>query len=287
MRKRSRSELRHRFYRKLFLMALVLLMMMALPSYVFRVHLVGAGLLQVLLLAELGQVIPRVNTVNQAFKPRDVRNALLYRLLGIVGLVALLIWMFTPAHAVATGLPVLIALTMFVYWSLQRLLRLLAREAVVNRDVIGGAIAGYLLLGVCGGLLLTVVETLQPGSFQNLIHEARHVRATIVPSESLGRMIWDLDYSRINYFAFVSLTTVGYGDIVPVKPLAETVSVSLSMVGPMYLAMVMGLLISRFTVQAQQQRELLMEQQIERQVELQMELQMEQKESLAPRSPRQ
>lgn len=237
-------------------MSLMLLLMMALPLPVFRVHLVGAGLLQLLLLAELGQMIPRNEGVNSLQRPRDVRNALLYRILGITGLASLLIWMFTPAHAVATGFPVLVLLTTFVFWSLQRLLRLLGREEVVNRDVIAGAMAGYLLLGVCGGLLLTVVETLQPGSFQNLIHEGRHIRAEIVPNQTLNRLIWDLDYSRINYFAFVSLTTVGYGDIVPIKPLAETASVSLSIVGPMYLALVMGLLISRFTVQTQIQQEL-------------------------------
>jgi hypothetical protein len=51
----------------------------------------------------------------------------------------------------------------------------------------------------------------------------------------------------------VSLTTVGYGDIVPVRRLAQMTSVSLSVVGPLYLAMVMGLLISRFTVQTQEE----------------------------------
>jgi hypothetical protein len=64
---------------------------------------------------------------------------------------------------------------------------------------------------------------------------------------------WDIDFTRINYFAFVSLTTVGYGDIVPVRRLAQMTSVSLSVVGPLYLAMVMGLLISRFTVQTQEE----------------------------------
>jgi hypothetical protein len=64
-----------------------------------------------------------------------------------------------------------------------------------------------------------------------------------------------LDLSRIYYFAFVSLTTVGYGDIVPTTPTAQMASVALSIAGPLYLAVVMGLLISRYTIQGDNQQD--------------------------------
>ena len=63
-----------------------------------------------------------------------------------------------------------------------------------------------------------------------------------------------MDFGRIYYFAFVSLTTVGYGDIVPATPPAEMASVALSISGPLYLALVMGLLISRYTIQSENQQ---------------------------------
>jgi hypothetical protein len=44
-----------------------------------------------------------------------------------------------------------------------------------------------------------------------------------------------------------SLTTVGYGDIIPVRPLAQMGSLLLSVAGPLYIAVVMGVLISRLT----------------------------------------
>jgi hypothetical protein len=65
--------------------------------------------------------------------------------------------------------------------------------------------------------------------------------------------VWSLDFTRIHYFAFVSLTTVGYGDIIPDTPPAQMASVALSISGPLYLAIVMGLLISRYTLQSEQE----------------------------------
>ena len=52
-------------------------------------------------------------------------------------------------------------------------------------------------------------------------------------------------FAEINYFAFVCLTTVGFGDINPALPLARMLSVVTSIAGPLYLAVVMGVLIGR------------------------------------------
>jgi hypothetical protein len=53
-------------------------------------------------------------------------------------------------------------------------------------------------------------------------------------------------FSTINYYAFVCLTTVGFGDIKPMLTLSRMVSVATSIAGPLYLAAVMGVLIGRF-----------------------------------------
>ena len=255
MSERSRCRQRHRFYRHLFAVTLFLLLLEALPAAVFRLHLVGGALLQLLLLIELGQVIPRNARRNAADDPLARRDAAIYRLLGGLGFFFLLFWIFRPANSPYTGLPVMLLMTTFVFWSLQRLMLLLGREENVSREVIGGAVAGYLLLGISGGLLLTALETVQPGSFQNLVHHGKHIKTHLFASEEMSRLIWDLDFSRINYFAFVALTTTGFGDIVPVTPTAEMASVCLSIAGSLYLALVMGLLISRLTVQTQLQEE--------------------------------
>ncbi|NCU92164.1 MAG: two pore domain potassium channel family protein, partial [Synechococcaceae bacterium WB7_1B_046] len=51
----------------------------------------------------------------------------------------------------------------------------------------------------------------------------------------------------LNYFAFSCLSTVGFGDIVSTNHPGEMLSVIVAVVGPLYLAVVMGLLIARVT----------------------------------------
>jgi hypothetical protein len=61
-------------------------------------------------------------------------------------------------------------------------------------------------------------------------------------------------FAEINYYAFVCLTTVGYGDINPMLPLARMLSIVTSIIGPLYLAVVMGVLIARFTSELQEEQ---------------------------------
>ena len=61
------------------------------------------------------------------------------------------------------------------------------------------------------------------------------------------------DFSQINYFAFICLTTVGFGDIEPVLPVSRMLAVVTGIIGPLYLAVVMGVLIGRYTNQVEEE----------------------------------
>jgi voltage-gated potassium channel len=241
---------RHLFYRQLFVVMAAQLLIMSLPWSFHRFATVGSGLMLLLLLTQLG----RRQLAALSFGSTSTR---FYRLLGVAGLAALLGWLFTSTQQRWSGLLLLLILASFVFWSLVRLLVLLRQEEQITGSVLAGAVAGYLMLGITGGLILSVLETLQPGSFVDLVSSHPDI---VVRNHKITEMVspqaWDLDFSRLNYFAFVSITTVGYGDIVPVRRLAQMACISLSIVGPLYIAIVMGLLISRYTVQTQQEEEL-------------------------------
>ncbi len=97
-----------------------------------------------------------------------------------------------------------------------------------SRDAVFGAICGYLLLGVIGSLLFFAVETAWPGSFH-----------PPVPSGDYGQE-GELDRGVLTYFSFITMTTVGYGDITPATRLARTLTWIVAVAGQLYLAILVA-----------------------------------------------
>ena len=91
------------------------------------------------------------------------------------------------------------------------------RERDVSGDVIAGAIVVYLLLAVMWSQIYFVLETLRPGSFA-LAHETGPATLAL-----------------LRYFSIVTITTVGYGDIVPVSAAARAFANLEAIVGQLYL----------------------------------------------------
>lgn len=54
------------------------------------------------------------------------------------------------------------------------------------------------------------------------------------------------DPSHFIYFSFVTMSTLGYGDITPVTAPAEAVAILLSVFGPMYLTVLVAMLVGRY-----------------------------------------
>lgn len=121
---------------------------------------------------------------------------------------------------------------LFASLSAARIVHFLSLERRVTSAVLQGAIAGYLMLGLAAGIVFNVMEDLIPGSFHAI---------------SSGISSAHIDFISLNYFAFSCLSTVGFGDIVATNHPGEMLSVIVAVVGPLYLAVVMGLLIARVT----------------------------------------
>jgi voltage-gated potassium channel Kch len=224
---------RQRVYRRLLAVCLALLVGFSLPHPWSRLISIGYLLLGIVLIRGLGWPAARLPAGRL---PRG-----LFRATGVAALVVWVLWSLTPLHLRTSGIPVIVLWTLFSGWSAIRLIRLLALERRVTAAVLQGAVAGYLMLGVSAALLLCALETILPGSFSNV--------ALQPPDSTADLPVWGLNFVRLNYFAFVSLTTTGYGDVIPQTPLAQMVSVSIALVGTFYVAAVMGVLISRLTVQ--------------------------------------
>ncbi|MFM7641026.1 MAG: potassium channel family protein [Cyanobium sp.] len=230
-----RPQKRDGFFRQLLWVCLAVMASWALPPALTRLTWLGYPCICVLLMAGL--------THRPAWGTRWGKRA--YLAIGAASIVAQILWVFNPRSLLVTGLPLLGLFLVFISWSLVRLLGRLAREVPSQGDLLAGGLAGYLLLGIHGGLLLTVIDSLVPGSFRDTATGAL-VQLPPLGSALAATSAWDLNVHRIMYFAFVSLTTVGYGDIAPTEPLARLASVALSVVGPFYIAVVIGVVVSRY-----------------------------------------
>ena len=105
----------------------------------------------------------------------------------------------------------------------------LFRRRDVTVDTILGSIVTYLLAAIAFTFAFEIVELLQPGSFSGIPDQARSHRS------ELG--------SSMLYFSFVCITTMGYGDIVPVSDIARPLAVLEGVFGQLYLAVMIARLV--------------------------------------------
>lgn len=99
----------------------------------------------------------------------------------------------------------------------------------VTWDKIYGAVCAYLLFGYAWTFAYSVIEAAQPGSFVSLTSPA--------PNDVVSRVM------ELRYFSFVTLATVGYGDIVPHRPAARTLALLEAILGQFYLVALVGRLV--------------------------------------------
>lgn|SRR5262245_29161337 len=99
------------------------------------------------------------------------------------------------------------------------------RAGPVTLARIQGAIAVYLLLGLAWALAYELLALRQPGAFAGAGVEG------------------DLP-QRWLYYSFVTLTTVGYGDVTPVHPIARSLAVLEALTGQLYPAILLARLVS-------------------------------------------
>jgi hypothetical protein len=104
------------------------------------------------------------------------------------------------------------------------------REGETTSRRIMGAVAAYLLLGMIWSLAYYLITLRIPGAFN--IQEP----LTLAGGETLQ--------SHLFYFSFVTLTTIGYGEIVPVHPMARMLVILEGVTGQLFPAILIARLVS-------------------------------------------
>ena len=103
------------------------------------------------------------------------------------------------------------------------------KEDEVTADTIAGAICVYLLIGLTWAFLYSVMEFLHPGSFS--IDKFLPQDSSLQPEQQTTLFF---------YYSFVTLTTLGYGDIIPLTTPARAISFVEAIIGQIYVAVLIA-----------------------------------------------
>jgi voltage-gated potassium channel len=120
----------------------------------------------------------------------------------------------------------------FLLILIRSLLRFVLLAKQVDTDVLCGGISVYLVLGLLWGLAYTLVAQVDPNAFAYNI-----ARAT--PTTMSG--------FTAQYFSFMTLMTVGYGDITPVADVARMLAMLEAMTGTFFFGVMIARLVSLYS----------------------------------------
>jgi hypothetical protein len=128
----------------------------------------------------------------------------------------------------------LISALVFVVFVVARLIGFVLRAPRVNSEVLCAGLSTYLLLGLLWSFAYLLVAQLDPQAFALTVSAAPH--------ESL-------EGARAIYFSLITLSTVGYGDIVPISNEARMLAALEAMIGTLFVAVFIARLVALYSNQ--------------------------------------
>ena len=108
-------------------------------------------------------------------------------------------------------------------------------DARVKLETLRGVICAYFMLAFGFAFAYFLIEILVPGSFHFSFYE-------IPPLETHGHFL-----SEMMYFSFVTLLCIGYGDIIAVKDVSQTLTILEGIMGQFYIAILVARLVAVYS----------------------------------------
>ncbi len=154
---------------------------------------------------------------------------------SIPALMVLLTWLaylfHVPYLAQVTGM----VATVFFLGVIVMLVLRIARSRRVRLLEFVESVNIYLLLGIAASLLFRIISEADPHAFNT-------------PAGGINT------FPDIIYFSFVTLTTLGYGDISPASSVARSLAVFFSVAGQLYLTMIIAMLVGKYLAEVQERK---------------------------------
>lgn len=114
----------------------------------------------------------------------------------------------------------------------------ISKRKEVDAGVIMEAINGYLMMGLLFTTLVLILMRYNPAAFNFGEGELTSITRDCI------------------YFTFVTMTSTGFGDILPQIPIAKSLAIFISTAGQIYIAVIIAMLVGKFTSRANDKYEL-------------------------------
>jgi Ion channel len=149
-------------------------------------------------------------------------------IVGIVVLGACILWIsrLYPSLLLERTNSAFAVLVFLLY--IRIVLLVMFRQGPVSWSRIQGGICAYLLIGMAWASAFALVEQIRPGSFR-----------FISQPENIDELS-----SKLIYFSFATLTTVGFGDVLAIAPFARSLAIAEAIVGQLFPAILIGALVA-------------------------------------------
>lgn len=177
-------------------------------------------------------ILPMAASISTVYGLRLGRRPMIITLLlGVlsVGLGTASVFMGgPPVHGVVT-----LCTAAFYGFLIGLLIRYIVRAEKVTADILFGSVCVYLLIGILFAMIYRFIDILNPAAFT--------VTAEAPAASVAGQM-------SFMYYSFVTLTTLGYGDIVPLSSYARTFAFLEAITGTLYVAILISRLVSLYII---------------------------------------
>ena len=164
-------------------------------------------------------------------------------LLALPAMACLWLRQFVPALGLTqAGLGLL---TLFLLYMAATVVVHVFTEETVTMDTLAGAFCVYLLMGLAWGSLYSLLYLQTPGTF--------HLPDGWAPTQRSGIVV-DVPFNIMVYYSFATLTTVGYGDVLPLAYPSRTAAMLEAVLGHFYLAVLVARLVGLHIAHTQKPR---------------------------------
>lgn len=150
-------------------------------------------------------------------------------LLGLPAIASTWLALYYPENKLIQRIDLVTYLVFFSVNVSVLIIRLMKAQRVTLNTLYTAA-SGYMLVGMMGAMAAALIENISPHSFEY----------------RFGYQTVSAYFDQYIYYSFITMTTVGFGDFVPVKPASKMLTILLSIFGQLYVAVLIAILIGKY-----------------------------------------